>query len=304
MKVFFDQHYVGAEYAFDTTRKASHVAEALEAGRVDGIEMATPAGSHRAIAEQHIEQVHAAEYVDAIRTGADTALARTNGFDWDPGIWRMAVHSTAGVIAATEAAVRDGVGGSLSSGLHHAKPDNGEGFCTVNGLVVAASAHLERHPDDRVVIVDVDAHCGGGTAACLVSAGLTDRVQHLDIYTSSFDLYRPVGPDDVLVRGGDTDEEYLSDVAVLLNSIDWEQTDLVLYNAGMDPHPGISAEALAHRERLMFEQAVANDTPVAWVLAGGYTWGITMDELVDLHLLTVRAAIRSSRPHRTGDVPV
>ena len=75
----------------------------------------------------------------------------------------------------------------------------------------------------------------------------------------------------VLARGGDTDEEYLSDVAVLLSSIDWEQTDLVLYNAGMDPHPGISAEALAHRERLMFEQAAANDTPVAWVLAGGYT---------------------------------
>ena len=165
-----------------------------------------------------------------------------------------------------------------------------DGFCTVNGLVVAASAHLERHPDDRVVIVDVDAHCGGGTAACLASAGLTDRVQHLDIYTSSFDLYRPVGPDDVLARGGDTDEEYLSDVAILLSSIDWEQADLVLYNAGMDPHPGISAEALAHRERLMFEQAAANNTPVAWVLAGGYTWGITMDELVDLHLLTARAA--------------
>ena len=116
------------------------------------------------------------------------------------------------------------------------------------------------------------AHCGGGTAACLASAGLTDRVQHLDIYTSSFDLYRPVGPDDVLARGGDTDEEYLSDVAILLSSIDWEQADLVLYNAGMDPHPGISAEALAHRERLMFEQAVAlssrctlNDTQFASV---------------------------------------
>ena len=54
MKVFFDEHYVGAEYAFDTTRKASHVAEALEAGRVDGIEMATPSDSHRAISEQHI----------------------------------------------------------------------------------------------------------------------------------------------------------------------------------------------------------------------------------------------------------
>ena len=105
----FDDQYVGAEYGFDTTRKARHIADALEAGRI------------------------------------------------------------AGVIAATEAAMRDGVGGSLSSGLHHAKPERGDGFCTVNELVVAASAHLERHCDHRIVIVDVDAHCGGGVALQRVS---------------------------------------------------------------------------------------------------------------------------------------
>ena len=294
MEVFFDEHYVGAEYAFDTTRKAQHIANALKAGRVNEVTVVGPSDSHRETAERHIGRVHADEYVHAIRTGTDAELAGTNGFDWDPGIWRMAIHSTAGVIAATETAMCDGVSGSLSSGLHHAKPDNGDGYCTVNGLVVAASAHLERHPAHRVVIVDVDAHCGGGTAACLESAGLAGRVQHLDIYTSPFDRYHPVGAGDVLVRGGQTDEEYLTDVAVLLDAIDWDQTDLVLYNAGMDPHPGISAEALAERERLMFETAAARDTAVAWVLAGGYTWAISMDQLVDLHLLTAQAAARSS----------
>ena len=293
MKVFFDDHYVGAEYAFDTTRKASHIAEALEAGRVGGLEIAAPTDTDRTTADRHIRRVHTAEYVAAIRTGEDSGLAGTNGFEWDPGIWQMAIHSTGGVIAATEAALRDGVAGSLSSGLHHAKPENGDGYCTVNGLVVAASAHLERHPDHRVVIVDVDAHCGGGTAACLESAGLAGRVQHLDIYTSPFDRYQPVGPDDVLVRGGDTDDEYLADVGVLLDSIEWDQTDLVLYNAGMDPHPGISAAALGERERLMFDTAATHATSVAWVLAGGYTWAITMNELVDLHLLTAEAAVRS-----------
>jgi len=39
-----------------------------------------------------------------------------------------------------------------------------------------------------------------------------------------------------------------------------------------------------------------HSVPVAFVLAGGYTWGITMDELVDLHLDTVKAfAGRSSQ---------
>ena len=47
--------------------------------------------------------------------------------------------------------------------------------------------------------------------------------------------------------------------------------------------------------------------PAAFVLAGGYTWGITMAELVDLHLHTVRAfAGRHSRaapePSVSGDL--
>ena len=28
MEAFFDEHYVGAQYAFDTTRKARHIANA------------------------------------------------------------------------------------------------------------------------------------------------------------------------------------------------------------------------------------------------------------------------------------
>ena len=41
---------------------------------------------------------------------------------------------------------------------------------------------------------------------------------------------------------------------------------------------------------LVFERANTKKTPIAWVLAGGYTWGITMDELVDLHWHTIDAA--------------
>ena len=58
----------------------------------------------------------------------------------------------------------------------------------------------------------------------------------------------------------------------------------------MDPHPGVSVDALRERERLVFEAASRTNTPVAWVLAGGYTWGISMDALVKLHLLTITSA--------------
>jgi hypothetical protein len=46
------------------------------------------------------------------------------------------------------------------------------------------------------------------------------------------------------------------------------------------------------------EQAGAEKTPIAWVLAGGYTSGITMDELVDLHWQTIAAATELVTPGR------
>ena len=67
--------------------------------------------------------------------------------------------------------------------------------------------------------------------------------------------------------------------------------DLVLDNAGMDPYPSVSISALAERERLIFGAGAAHSTPIAWVLAGGYTLDLAMDELVDLHLETPRAAL-------------
>jgi hypothetical protein len=41
---------------------------------------------------------------------------------------------------------------------------------------------------------------------------------------------------------------------------------------------------------MVFERAADETTPIAWALAGGYTAGITMDELVDLHWETIAAA--------------
>jgi acetoin utilization deacetylase AcuC-like enzyme len=64
----------------------------------------------------------------------------------------------------------------------------------------------------------------------------------------------------------------------------------------MDPHPTVSAEGLAQRERLVANWCAQKHVPAVFVLAGGYTDWITMDELVDLHLHTVTAfASRYSR---------
>ncbi|MCH2412947.1 MAG: hypothetical protein MK189_08235, partial [Acidimicrobiales bacterium] len=197
-----------------------------------------------------------------------------------------------------EARATGGSSGSLSSGLHHARHARGEGYCTVNGLAMAATRATEL-VSGTVVILDLDAHCGGGTNELIGGDG---RILHLDLSTSSFDSYSPDGDDELTVLHGPSDVEYLEHVHGYLGRIP-DDTGLVIYNAGMDPHPGVSAEGLAQRERLVAAWCARNSVPVAFVLAGGYTWGITMDELVDLHLHTVRAfAGRSSRTAREPSV--
>ena len=52
--------------------------------------------------------------------------------------------------------------GALSSGLHHASTERGNGFCTFNGLALAARALMDGGAN-HVLILDLDAHCEGGT---------------------------------------------------------------------------------------------------------------------------------------------
>ncbi|MFT7610580.1 MAG: acetoin utilization deacetylase AcuC-like enzyme, partial [Candidatus Aldehydirespiratoraceae bacterium] len=170
----------------------------------------------------------------------------------------MAVHSTAGVIAATDAALADGIAGSLSSGLHHAKPDRGDGFCTVNGLAIAAARLVAN--EMNVAILDLDAHCGGGTAAMIRAHDLVDSVRHFDLSTNTFDGYDQAHPDDRLVVVRRDDDAYIDAVERMLDEMDWASTDIVLYNAGVDIHPEFSRVTVTTRERMVFERAAAEAT--------------------------------------------
>ena len=284
MKVFYNTEYVAPAHAFETTRKSSQVAEAVTAGRVQGAELADPQAIID-LCEELIAQVHDPDYIKALKTGEPSHLAESQGFDWDPGIWSMAVNSTAGVLAAAEVAVATGrPSGSLSSGLHHARYSNGSGYCTVNGLAVAArwaTARVAGH----VTILDTDAHCGGGTHQLLDDE---ERILHLDLSVNSFDCYEPVGDNELSILINPDETEYLAEVDRLLSRVP-SDTELLIYNAGMDPYPTVTRACLAERERRVAQWCAEQKVPVVFVLAGGYLTALDMEGLVDLHLETPRA---------------
>jgi acetoin utilization deacetylase AcuC-like enzyme len=208
----------------------------------------------------------------------------------------MVLASNGGVLAASSAALANGVAGALSSGLHHARRERGAGFCTFNGLALAALQALESGAK-RILILDLDAHCGGGTHSLL---GRNRAVRQLDVAVDAFDHYQPAGGNTLdMVESA---AQYLPTIRRRLASLGAEHFDLCLYNAGMDPHqfcpvgglPGIGRAILARREAMVFSWCRARRLPVAFVLAGGYV-SDRLDEtaLVDLHRLTLRAAVQA-----------
>lgn len=288
MRVFFHADYNRTSCAKETTRKATRIAESLRDRPIDGVELVAPRSSDR----EELLEVHAARYVDAVASGEPYGLASSAGLGWDDDLFASTAASTGGTRdAVLHALTSGGVAGSLSSGLHHARHDTGVGFCTFNGLVVGARAALAAGAA-RVAVLDLDAHCGGGTASLIDDI---DGIEQVDVSVSSFDGYTS-RPDARLVMSDGAD--YLDDVSRALDSIESPTSiDVVIYNAGMDPHRGsggpsaIDTDVIARREAMVFAWASAHGLPVAWALAGGYLWGgITMDELVDLHRLTVSTA--------------
>ena len=291
MKIFYDARYNATGVAFDTTRKASCIARSLTENPIEGVEIATP----RPIGWADLEKVHCPQYLSALRTGHPRRVAEGAGIGWDMAYTTAIRWSTGGLCdAAIEALEKKGIAGSLSSGLHHAHRDRATGFCSVNGLAMAAVVAVE-HGAHRVLILDFDAHCGGGTAEIIEA---WPQIEQVDVSVVAYDTY-PSRPDARLILAQSLRDgaDYLEIVRRALSDIaNPAAIDLVIYNAGMDPErsaggvDAIDIETLRQREEMVFEWARSNDVPIAWTLAGGYSSGSSMDHVIALHRLTIEVA--------------
>ncbi|MEQ1862499.1 MAG: histone deacetylase [Chthoniobacteraceae bacterium] len=256
-----------------------------------------------AAGEEDLLRVHTREYVHAIRTGEPRTLAESQKFPWTPQLFPSVCLTNGGCLAAARRALRDGVSAALVSGFHHACADHGEGFCTFNGLIIAADALLAAGEARRIAVLDMDLHYGNGTAQL---AALRPHVFALSIYGA--DYRDNVSFADVNERHHEDGPNHRSlalpagcDRATLLRTLEEAlplladfRPEVLLYQAGADPYreDPYSPLALDHddllaRDRRVFEWARDQRIPIAWVLAGGYTADVS--KVVRVHVNTFHA---------------
>ena len=113
-------------------------------------------------------------------------------FGW---IDRKALEPMRWGVAGTLAAATRALSGvhcwNLSGGYHHASRDAAEGFCLYNDIGIAIQQMRKSGAlaaDDRILIIDVDAHHGNGNGYVFKD---DPRVEILDIYNGDIYPYSP-----------------------------------------------------------------------------------------------------------------
>ena len=240
-------------------------------------------------------KVHTPEYLQSLRIPEALArilevpiVGRLPGWAIDWRILRPMRYAAGGTLLACRMALERGVAVNLGGGYHHAAAGWGGGFCAYADAPVAVRILHDEGKVGRVLVVDLDAHQGNGTAA----------VFHGWPWAFIFDLYErdifparkepehyplPVGP-------GLTGAEYLAIVRNALPGVlDAVRPDLVVYNAGSDPFVDdplarfrLSAGDLADRDLLVVTEVRERGVPLAMVLSGGYSarsWEIHADAI-------------------------
>lgn len=190
-------------------------------------------------------------------------------------------YTTGSLVTAALLAVETGKNyASPTSGFHHASYSSGEGYCTFNGLVVAArKVQLAYGLKTPVVILDCDDHYANGTVNIL---------EHLDLVNIRQWNY---GQQKYQIKHV---PDFLKNLSRLVEFL-VQGAAVCIYQAGVDSHihdpygsRTMMTSDLALRDRIVFETCAKLHVPVVWNLAGGYQQPI--QKVLELHTQTARIA--------------
>jgi acetoin utilization deacetylase AcuC-like enzyme len=246
----------------------------------------------KAASDEDLLRCHSLRYVSAVRDGQLTAAeVRRIGFPWSPKMVERSRRSTGATMAASIAALSDGVSVNLAGGTHHAMKDAGEGYCVFNDAAVAIRSLQAAGQIRRACVIDLDVHQGNGTA----------QIFQDDASVFNFPSRKTDSDLDVALPDGTGDEDYLSALQDSLDKVcKAGPVDLVIYLAGADAYLGdrlgrlkLTMDGLRQRDQAVFQWCADQDLPVAVAMAGGYAENV--NEIVQIHAATVEMASLFSR---------
>jgi acetoin utilization deacetylase AcuC-like enzyme len=181
-----------------------------------------------------------------------------------------------GTHAAARHALAHGWAANGAGGSHHAGPDGGAGYCVTNDLAIAAYRLIAEADVSCILIVDCDVHQGDGTAR--IMAGRDDIIT-LSIHAErNFPVRKAQSHADIGLPDGTGDGDYLAALEPVLRAmIARHRPQLVLYQAGVDPHGddrlgrlALTDAGLAARETLVARTCRQAGAALAVTLGGGY----------------------------------
>ncbi|MDR2400695.1 MAG: hypothetical protein LBD73_03475 [Deferribacteraceae bacterium] len=196
----------------------------------------------------------------------------------------------------------------LGGGNHHARYNEGSGFCLMNDSIIAARKLQAEGSASLIWIIDVDAHKGDGCAELVnilrkqgdLSAERGDDILTLSVHMAGgwpLDIehlkrslrensmnYAPFAPSDLDIPIAEGEEELylplLSEGLLKLERLSSKRADIAIVIDGDDPYikdelPSasllkLSLEQMLQRDRHIFDFLQDRGIPSAWFMAGGY----------------------------------
>ncbi|MDR3114492.1 MAG: histone deacetylase [Treponema sp.] len=196
----------------------------------------------------------------------------------------------------------------LGGGMHHARYDQGAGFCLIHDIMIGARKLQAEHRARGIWIIDLDAHKGCGTAELVHFSrirgelgGNEGAAPAPEIRTLSIHMAKGWPLDEETLRAaplgrapwikGDVEicieagaeDTYVPELQKGLELLEKDsnlQPDLAIVIDGSDPyeHDGLPSSSLLklsldcciERDRLIYQYLRQQRIPSAWIMAGGY----------------------------------
>ena len=268
----------------------------LERGMIGEPDVLTPDEA----AFEDLARVHTSGYLAKLfGPGLSAGEQRRLGVPWSARLLRRSRLAVQGTLQASRAALRDGLGGNLAGGTHHAFADRGEGFCVLNDVAVAIRALRADAAIERALVVDLDVHQGNGTAAIFDGdAGVYTFSMHGE---RNYPAQKMHSSCDVGLPDGTGDEAYLAELAQRLpGMLRGFAPDLVFYLAGVDVAAddrygrfALTDAGVRARDRFVVECVRGAGCPLVLTLAGGYA--ASARRTAELHVMAFEEAVRFER---------